>query len=244
MDDDGAARRGLPREPELTRELVRAVHPRPVEEGQAAMPLLDDEAVELLLDAALAAAPGGARGEAWIFAYGSLIWRPEIEIAEHAPALLPGWHRRFCIWQWRNRGTLANPGLMLALERGGSCAGVALRIAGDDLRDKLRAVWRREMRGNSYIARWVRPRTARGPVDAVAFVMNRASDRYAGRLDLEVAADRIASACGARGPSAEYLCETVHGLRAHGLGDRYLWQLQALVAQRLRRMAAAGAGGG
>ena len=241
MDNATAGRRRLP-EPELTRELVRAVHPRPVEEGQAALPLLDDDAVERLLDAALAAAPGGARDEAWIFAYGSLIWRPEIEVAESLPARLPGWHRRFCIWQWRNRGSLANPGLMLALERGGSCAGVALRVAGADLREKLRAVWRREMRGNSYLARWVRPRTARGPVDAIAFVMNRASDRYAGRLDLALAAERIASACGARGPSAEYLCETVHGLRAHGLGDRYLWELQSLVAARLRAMAGGGPG--
>lgn len=241
MDEAIAGRRRQP-EPELTRELVRAVHPRPVEEGQATTTLLDDEGVERLLEASLAEAPRGVRGEAWIFAYGSLIWRPEIEVAESLPARLPGWHRRFCIWQWRNRGTLANPGLMLALERGGSCAGVALRVAGADLREKLRAVWRREMRGNSYLARWVRPRTARGPVDAIAFVMNRASDRYAGRLDLALAADRIASACGARGPSAEYLCETVHGLHAHGLGDRYLWQLQALVAQRLRGMAGAGGG--
>jgi len=235
------ATRRLP-EPELTRELVRAVHPRPVEEGQAVLPLLDEAEVERLLESCLAAAPGGARDEAWIFAYGSLIWRPESEVAESLPAMLPGWHRRFCIWQWRNRGTLANPGLMLALERGGACAGVALRLSGPGLREKLRALWLREMRGNSYLARWVRPRTARGPVDAVAFVMNRASDRYAGRLGLEASAERIAAACGARGPSAEYLCETVHGLRAHGLGDRYLWELQSLVAARLRAMARGGPG--
>jgi cation transport protein ChaC len=239
MDHGIARQRRLP-EPELTRELVRAVHPRPVEEGQANLPLLDDDSVEGLLEACLAAAPRGVRDEAWIFAYGSLIWRPEVEVAESRPAMLAGWHRRFCIWQWRNRGTLANPGLMLALERGGGCAGVALRLSGPGLRDKLRALWRREMRGNSYLARWVRPRTAHGPIDAVAFVMNRASDRYAGRLAPEASADLIAAACGARGPSAEYLCETVHGLRAHGLGDRYLWDLQALVAARLRAMARGG----
>ena len=211
-----------------------------MEEGQANLPLLDDDAVEGLLESCLAAAPRGVRDEAWIFAYGSLIWRPEVEVAESRPAMLAGWHRRFCIWQWRNRGTLANPGLMLALERGGACAGVALRLSGPGLRDKLRALWRREMRGNSYLARWVRPRTTHGPVDAVAFVMNRASDRYAGRLAPEASADLIAAACGARGPSAEYLCETVHGLRAHGLGDRYRWDLQALVAARLRAMARGG----
>jgi glutathione-specific gamma-glutamylcyclotransferase len=215
----------------LTRDLVRAAHPGPVADGEAPMALLADDEIDALLERDYAAA--GRPREVWVFAYGSLMWRPEIAVEEERIATVTGWHRRFCIWQWRSRGSMERPGLMLALDRGGSCRGLALRLAGADLMDRLRALWRREMRGSAYRARWLPAFTDRGAISAVTFVINRDSGRYTGRLDDEVAARHIATACGSRGPSAEYLCETV--LRCHELGieDRHLLRLQSLVAAHL-----------
>lgn len=218
--------------PVLTRDLVRAVHPAPVADGEVQMALLTTDEVDALLERDYEAA--GRPREVWVFAYGSLMWRPEIAIEEERIAAVSGWHRRFCLWQWRNRGSKDKPGLMLALDRGGSCRGLALRLAGADLKDRLRALWRREMRGTAYRVRWLPAVTDRGTVSAVTFVINRDCERYAGRIDDETAARHIAMACGSRGPSSEYLCETV--LRCHELGieDRHLLRLQSLVATHLR----------
>ena len=122
---------------------------------------------------------------------------------------------------------------MLALDRGGQCRGLAYRIAGDDLRDSVRPVWRREMRGRGYQARWLTAETAEGPVPALAFVADRTGERYAGRLTDAAIADRIAAACGPTGPSAEYLLNTVAACEATGIHDRHLWAMQALVADRI-----------
>ena len=231
-------RRGEPPAPDLTRELVRSAFPAPMPDDLSAMTLLDDDEIEASLDAAMARAPDSRA--VWLFGYGSLMWRPEIETAEARLAVVAGWHRRFCLWQWRSRGSRERPGLMLALDRGGACKGVAFRVTGADLRAKLRAVWQRELRGNGYRARWMSVQTADGPVPAVTFVINRDCERYAGRLDDAHAADHIATAFGSRGPSAEYLCETVLRCRELGIHDRYLWKLQALVAARLRAVTKSG----
>src|SRR5689334_23181773 len=71
------------------------------------------------------------RQDIWIFAYGSLIWNPLIHFVEQRGARLHGWHRRFCLWTAAGRGTPERPGLFLSLERGGSCRGVAFRIAAE-----------------------------------------------------------------------------------------------------------------
>ena len=102
-------------------------------------------------------------GDLWVFGYGSLMWKPEMDFAESRPALLNGWHRRFCLWQWRYRGSRRNPGLMLALDRGGACRGIAYRLAAPDVRGKVTAVWKREMTGNGYRPRWVKLDDHAGP---------------------------------------------------------------------------------
>ena len=99
--------------------------------------------------------------ELWLFADGSLMWKPDIEVAERRVATVKGWHRRFCLWQWRFRGTRDCPGVMLALDRGGSCVGIAYKVSGPDLPSKIMPVWWREMRGNGYLARWVSAITAK-----------------------------------------------------------------------------------
>ena len=171
--------------------------------------------------------------EVWVFAYGSLMWNPAIEFTEATPCAIEGWRRSFCFWVPLGRGTPELPGLMLALDQGGACRGIAYRIEGPDMHGKLAGVWRREMRARGYLARTVRAETAAGPVKALAFVANRGGERYAGRLTEAEIAGYIAQACGQSGPSAEYLLETVARCEELGIRDPGLWRLQRLVAGHL-----------
>jgi cation transport protein ChaC len=213
----------------LTRELIARSHPARPPDDQGATGLASEEELAASLDAFLT----DVGDELSLFAYGSLMWRPDFEFAEQRPATLRGWHRRFCLWQWRFRGTPERPGLMLALDRGGSCVGMAYKVVQPDLRAKVMPVWRREMRGRGYRPRWVLVATPQGPVRALTFVANREGERYAGRLSDPEIADRIALACGPMGPSADYLLNTVAHCEAMGIHDRHLWRLQALVAERM-----------
>jgi cation transport protein ChaC len=219
------------REPALTRAMIIARFPNPVTDGLGVHKLKTDEELAAALDRILL---DHDEGDLWLFGYGSLMWKPELDFAESRPALLNGWHRRFCLWQWRYRGSRHHPGLMLALDRGGACRGVAYRIAAPGVRDKIAAVWRREMLGNGYVPRWVRLTTMQGPVRGLTFVANHGGERYAGRISEEIVADHIASACGENGSGAEYLLETVLRCEELGIHDRFLWRLQELVAERMR----------
>ena len=226
----------------LTHDLIRHAHREPIADDHAAMHLLTDQELAGHLEVAFAKRRH-PDADLWLFAYGSLMWKPDLEFAERRLAAVKGWHRRFCLWQWRYRGTRDRPGIMLALDRGGSCRGVAYRLGGPDLRGKIAPVWRREMTANGYRPRWVTAYTDDGAVTALVFVAHRAGERYAGRLPDEAIADRIALACGHIGPSAEYLLETVARCEELGIRDRHLWRMQSLVADRLLRSRATSAGG-
>ena len=184
---------------------------------------LDDPSRAASLDATLAAAP--AARHLWLFAYGSLMWRPASEHQEVRPARLHGWHRRFCVWTVRARGSLDHPGLGLGLDRGGSCRGLALRLDRGQGREALEPVWRREMLTGIYTPRWVRLHTAQGAVRAIAFVVRRDHPQYAGRLAPETAASYIATAVGENGRCFDYLESTVQRLRDLGARDRGLERL-------------------
>jgi cation transport protein ChaC len=159
------------------------------------------------------------------------MWKPDFTYVVREVARVQGYHRSFCLWQKRNRGNRVNPNLMLALDAGGSCRGLAYRVAAPDVEAKISATWRRELVGNGYRPRWVTAHTDRGPVPAVAFVANRDNaERYTGRLPDEVVARYIAEACGEGGSGAEYLLETVLALEKLRLRDCRLWRLQELVA--------------
>ncbi|TXM67814.1 gamma-glutamylcyclotransferase [Methylobacterium sp. WL120] len=216
----------------LSLDLIGRAHAVPVPDDAAALQVMTDEELKPGLDAIIAQRAGG--GDLWVFAYGSLMWRPEFDFAESRIGTVRGFHRRFCLLQRRFRGTPERPGFVLALDRGGACRGVAFRLPGTNLRETLMPVWRREMRGRGYVARWLPVATEAGTVSALTFLVNRASDRYSGRLTEPEIADRIATACGHLGPSAEYLFRTVEACEALGIRDRHLWTLQALVADRLR----------
>jgi cation transport protein ChaC len=165
--------------------------------------------------------------DVWVFGYGSLMWNPAFAYAERRVGVIRGWHRRFCLWLEMGRGSPENPGLMLALDRGGTCRGVAFRIPTEAVRAELLLVWRREMFGTAYLARWVQVHTVGGSFPAVTFVVNRAHSRYAGRLDDTEAATRIASASGALGTCAAYLQNTLEHLESLGIRDAGLQRIVA-----------------
>jgi cation transport protein ChaC len=192
--------------------------------------LRSDKEVQADLDATLARHPAGE--DVWLFGYGSLMWNPALHFAERRGGIVRGWHRRYCLWLHAGRGSPENPGLMLALDRGGSCAGVLFRIAAAEARDELLLAWRREMFTDAYNSRWVSAQTADGPVHAVTFVANRRHQRYAGPLEEREISARLESASGTLGSCREYLDETVAALHALGLHDHALERLQRLVRKQ------------
>lgn len=167
----------------------------------------------------------------WLFAYGSLMWNPEFEFAEVRPAFLRGYHRRFCLYSRDYRGTPERPGLVLGLDRGGSCHGIAYRLPPDRLGHVLDRIWAREMTGRVYEMRRVAARTAEGAVTAHACVVRRTSPDYAGRLSVDETAALLAEAVGGRGTGRDYLANTVRHLKALGIRDRLLHRIEARVAQ-------------
>jgi len=214
----------------LTRDLIARIPRNDHDPGPTHLYLTDAERAESL---AATMADCRARQPVWIFAYGSLIWKPEFSFAERRIGRLHGYHRQFCMLVKRFRGTPEEPGLMLALERGGSCRGVVYRLAQRERDQALGAIWARELLTAAYEPRWVDVRTAGGTERAITFTMNRAHERYTGRLGEAEVADRLARACGHVGSCAEYLLETVDHLEELGIRDRRLWRLQRLVADRL-----------
>jgi cation transport protein ChaC len=192
---------------------------------------LDDEALSRSLTATLAAKPKGAGW--WVFGYGSLLWNPLFPIAEARPATVHGLHRRFCLRSLASRGTRERPGLVLGLERGGACRGIAFRLPSALALDELHLLWRREMVVGSYRPVWVRVRAGERALTALAFAVRRDHPQYAA-LSMDEQADTIAHACGAFGSSGEYLTKTRSALAEHGIVDAYLERLAADVAARQR----------
>jgi cation transport protein ChaC len=170
----------------------------------------------------------------WIFAYGSLMWNPEMPFAERRPALLRGYHRSFCLYSRDYRGTPERPGLVLGLDRGGSCRGIAYRLPDDDLATAIDRVWAREMAGQVYDMRRVAVATPQGRVLAHAFTVRRDNADYAGRLSLDQAARIIAVAAGGRGTGRDYLANTVRHLEELGIADGPLHRLHEQVTALAR----------
>lgn len=187
------------------------------------VPIRSDAELDASLDAVLAFHPPG--DDVWLFAYGSLMWNPAFLFAEQRPGRVRGWHRRFCLWLTRGRGSPDCPGLMLALDRGGVCRGMMFRIPAADVRHELLLVWRREMLSGAYLARWVTAATGGGPVRALTFVVNGTHPRYSGRLSAEATAARIAVAGGELGTCRDYFDRTVASLHAVGIRDAALERL-------------------
>jgi len=205
---------------------MRALYAAAVDERRA----LTDEQLSASLAATLAARPKGAGW--WVFAYGSLLWNPLFPVAEMRPAKVHGLHRSFCLWSLASRGTPELPGLVLGLERGGACRGVALRLPAPLALDELHLLWRREMVVGSYRPRWVALDAGGRALTALTFVVRRDHPQYAGKLTREQLVESLACATGAFGSSADYLERTRVALIAHGIADPYLEDLAARVIAR------------
>ncbi|GAB3627159.1 gamma-glutamylcyclotransferase [Pandoraea terrae] len=179
---------------------------------------LSPEELSKSLDAALRGWNG--KQDLWLFAYGSLIWNPGVPVEENLHARVFGYHRGLYLWSRVNRGTPEHPGLVLALDRGGSCAGVALRLAAPTVRAHLETLWHREMALGSYRPAWLHCALADGrTTPALAFVMRRDVASYAGRLSDDMIRQVFTQAQGRYGTTHDYVARTVRALREAGMPD-------------------------
>jgi len=169
------------------------------------------------------------RGDLWIFGYGSLMWDPGFPHVASLPALVYGYHREFCIYSSRWRGSPEQPGLVLGLDRGGACRGVAYRIAAPHVSRSLDVLWEREMRRGVYHPRLLHARLPKGAARVLAFVANPRHPGYAGTLPTERTAELIANCHGDRGPNVEYLARTLKHLADLGVRDHHLLRVMAAV---------------
>jgi len=174
----------------------------------------------------------------WVFAYGSLIWKPDFDAVDHCRASAYGWHRSFCLKMHRWRGSPTQLGLMMALERGGRCDGVIYQVRNGDRLAQIRRMMTREIRfhDNIDMVRWIPVHTARGRMRAMVFWAGPRGERILSRLPLHEVAHILARACGPAGSCAEYLFNTVLHLKEFGIHDRNLWTLQRLVAEEIEAL--------
>lgn len=172
----------------------------------------------------------------WVFAIGSLIWNPGFDHVERRTGTAQGWHRAFRLGydKWF-RGSVERPGLMLVLDRGGSCRGVLFRLPPGAGPANLDRLMRREVHliPHPFPPRWIKVLTDDGPVDTITFAMNRNSPSYVKGLDEDSLVRILATSAGPLGSMAEYLRSTVEQLESMDLRDHTLWRLQERVASYL-----------
>ncbi|MGC4024438.1 MAG: gamma-glutamylcyclotransferase [Mesorhizobium sp.] len=220
----------------LTEEMVALCHRDVVDIGpEPGLSYLDENDYIRIRDSAMAVRPAGP---IWLFAYGSLIWKPEVEHVEERVATARGYHRAFCIHQTRWRGTLEQPGLMMGLMHGGQCRGIAFRVPNGDPAEVVSKLIRREMtaKPSTYLPTWLKLDTSDGPLSALGFVVNPNGRTFAGKRSDADVARILARACGHMGSGAEYLFQTVRNLELRGIHDRRLWRLQQMVADEINAL--------
>ena len=170
----------------------------------------------------------GSDGSLWVFGYGSLMWRPGFAYARRCKALLRGWRRSLCVFSHVYRGSPDRPGLVLGLDRGGACPGVAFEVDAALREATIRYLREREQVTAVYLER-VAPVTLEcgGRVLAVTYVADRLHGQYAGRLDREAMLEYVRGGKGQSGDNAQYVLETYDHLQAIGVRDRDLEWLSA-----------------
>jgi cation transport protein ChaC len=171
--------------------------------------------------------------ELWVFGYGSLMWRPGFEFSERVPAALIGAHRSLCIYSFHHRGTQEHPGLVLGLDEGGACRGMAFRVAEDRRDGTLDYLREREQITEVYVeaTRPVSLLDGSGrELEAVCYLVDRAHPQYAGRLSIETQARLVRSAVGQSGANIDYVLNTVRHLEEAGIHDVELMALAAHLA--------------
>jgi len=162
-------------------------------------------------------------GDFWVFGYGSLMWNPGFAHVETSRARLAGYRRALCIHSWVHRGTQTRPGLVLGLDRGGSCIGLAFRVPGDLRNEVIGYLRERELVTKVYLERPVRVKLVDGrQVPAVTYVADRTHEQYAGAMDEEHAAEIVRSAVGKSGDNVSYVRATIDHLQALRIRDQWL----------------------
>jgi cation transport protein ChaC len=158
----------------------------------------------------------------WVFAYGSLIWRPGFPFRERLPARLIGVHRALCVYSFVHRGTPEKPGLVLGLDLGGACRGIAYRvdakrraetIAYLRAREQVTKVYREAVRRAIIVGRPERR------VEALCYMVDRSHPQYAGRLGIDQQLHMVRQGHGKSGANRDYVIETVRALEALGCRD-------------------------
>ncbi|MGY8681133.1 gamma-glutamylcyclotransferase [Bradyrhizobium sp. UFLA05-153] len=171
-------------------------------------------------------------GDLWVFGYGSLMWRPGFEFEERVPARLVGEHRALCVYSFVHRGTPEKPGLVLGLDRGGACRGIAFRVAAKSRADVVAYLREREQVTSVYreVMRsvWLE-NDARQRVSALAYVVDRGHVQYAGRLSLAQQHRHVLQGHGQSGANRDYVTATVKAIEAEGFRDTQLHQLATLL---------------
>src|SRR6201993_2768027 len=171
-------------------------------------------------------------GDLWVFGYGSLMWRPGFEFIEQVPARLIGEHRALCVYSFVHRGTPEKPGLVLGLDRGGACRGIAFRVAEKHraatvaylrAREQVTSVYREVMRSV-----WLE-NDARQRVRALPYVVDRGHVQYAGRLSLAEQLRHVLQGHGQSGINRDYVLATVKAIEAEGFRDAQLHQLALML---------------
>jgi cation transport protein ChaC len=167
----------------------------------------------------------GCDEDLWVFGYGSLIWRPGFEFVESALAWVHGYHRSLCIYSHVHRGTPAQPGLVLGLDRGGSCQGVAFRVAAPHKARTLEYLRERELVTAVYRERTVPLRFTDDAccngteIRAVTYIVDRSHAQYAGRLPIEIVERLVSEGVGSSGDNPAYVRNTYQHLRQLDIVD-------------------------
>ena len=173
-----------------------------------------------------------ASSDFWVFGYGSLMWRPGFDFIEQVPARLIGEHRALCVYSFDHRGTPEKPGLVLGLDRGGACRGIAFRVAAN--RREATIAYLREREQTTHVYRevmrsvWLE-NEARLRVSAMAYVVDRGHVQYAGRLTLTEQVRYVRQGHGRSGNNRDYVLSTVKSIEAQGFRDPKLHQLADLL---------------
>ena len=163
----------------------------------------------------------------WVFAYGSLMWRPNFPHRQMEPARLFGYHRSLCIYSTAYRGTYERPGLVFGLNTGGSCQGLAINVAPEHVDETMRYLYEREMITRVYVPKWLpvhfnnRPPSKKTEVNWV-FVADRDHEQYTGRISIDEQVTLVKQGCGKAGPCIDYLRSTLEHLHSLGIRDRSL----------------------
>ncbi|QFU18207.1 gamma-glutamylcyclotransferase [Microvirga thermotolerans] len=169
-------------------------------------------------------------GDLWVFGYGSLMWRPGFPFVERHHAQLFGYHRSLCVFSHVHRGTPERPGLVLGLDRGGRCHGVAFRVAREEAEATIHYLREREQVTAVYLERRLPVRLKDGArIEALAYVVDRRHPQYAGRLSFEEIVDLVRRGEGISGRNPDYVRSTHEHLVGMGVIDPLLERLTRAV---------------